>query len=446
MDWASVGSFIAGAICFAAGVLAWTKAPKSTPAAVFLAAMVAVLFAMTTSQLYLLVGPEHADVATIIAKVFMVSALLAIASLWILTLLFPVERVVSFWRPNLAGAIIVVTVIAMIVIGLTTELDYTTPDPPSIDTRTSLIVAATTLSLAALTTASAAYSMTKADRQGKKSALILLAGYWIFMVSSSVWVLQVASVGPFSRISSDVSDISMIIGVAGSGLLFATAIEAGQMTIKRPTSERLVSSSKAKFKLLHRYVYLVEEPKPDFAFKMFSDILKGRCFDCENDESFPCESLDCSTCMLPCPCRECTKYKSRPQGLIVTRQFPKDVRSKYYLQTTPILWLSTVAGPDNMDPAKLSLLTDYLVNFMEKSQNGVIMVDGLEYLITSNDFQRVLRAVDRCTESAMVSSSRLIMTVDPRSFDPKELATLERNREVVRPDATETWRIIPERL
>ncbi|MCU0852397.1 MAG: DUF835 domain-containing protein [Thermoplasmata archaeon] len=209
-------------------------------------------------------------------------------------------------------------------------------------------------------------------------------------------------------------------------------------------SERLVSSTKSKYKLQRRYVYLVEEKKPEFSFQLFADILKGRCFDCEDDDSFTCESLDCSACRLPCPCRMCTKYRTRPHGLIVTRQNPARVRSQYFIQTTPIVWLSSLAGRDNMDPGKLSVLTDQLVGFMEKSENGVILVDGIEYLVTANDFSRVLKAIDKWTEAGMIGSSRLILTIDPRSFDTKDLAMLERNKEVVRPDANETWRIIPE--
>jgi len=188
----------------------------------------------------------------------------------------------------------------------------------------------------------------------------------------------------------------------------------------------------------------VEEPKPTFSMELFSDSLKGRCYDCADDESFTCESLDCGNCNLPCPCKRCEKYKTRTQGMIITRQFPIDVRKKYFLQTTPIIWLSTVSGKDIMDPAKLSLLTDFLIGSMEKTQNGVVLVDGIEYLITSNDFQRVLRAIDRWSETAMASSSRLLISVDPKAFDEKELALLERNREVVRPEASEPWKIIPE--
>lgn len=446
MDWAWVGSVGAGAICFGAGVLARMKAPKYLPASMFLAAMTAILAAMITGPLYPMVDQAYAAVAAVIAKIFVMFVLIAIAVLWHLTMIFPVERPLSLAPMNRLAVFMLSTLALMMIIGSMTVIDYTVPNEPGIDHASAQRILVTSTVLALLTTAFALHSLTKTDARGQKSALIFLSGYWLFMGSGAIWALQIQGIGPLSNAEPEFANVVMTACVAASGLIFGSAIVAGQMSLSAPTQERLVSSSKAKFRLLHRYVYLVEEPKPEFSFKMFSDILKGRCFDCENDESFTCESLDCSACSLPCPCRECTKYKSRPQGLIVTRQFPKDVRGKYYLQTTPIIWLSTVAGADNMDPAKLSLLTDYLVNFMEKSQNGVLVVDGLEYLITSNDFHRVLRAVDRWTETAMVSNSRLIMTVDARSFDPKELAMMERNREVVRPDAAEAWRIIPERI
>lgn len=229
-------------------------------------------------------------------------------------------------------------------------------------------------------------------------------------------------------------------------VFFKVPVFGRKKALKSPTPEKFVSSSKAKYKLLHRHVYLVEEPKTDFSFHLFTDTLKGRCHDCEDDESFPCESLDCGKCGLPCPCKTCTKYKSRAQGLVVTRRFPTEVRSAFYLQTTPIIWVSTVAGKDNMDPAKLNLLTDSLTNFMERSQNGVVLVDGIEYLVTTNDFQRVLRAIDRWTDATMTSNTRVIISIDPRSFDRKELALLERNREVVLPDAKDPWRVVPERF
>lgn len=444
LDWAWMGSVGAGAICLGAGMLAWGKSPNSLPAGMFLASMTTIFMAMITSPLYGIVDQAHAEVGATIAKVSVISTLLAFAFLLDLSLMLPVERKIIFLPPNRLGVIMIAVAAIIILLGSTATLSYSDPASGELSEGTSGMVIMAVAVLALSATGICLYSRSLADRESKRSALIFLVGVWLLAVSGLVWVVAVGDFEPLSNVNGNTAELFVTAGVAVSGLLFGVAIARGQMMVMTPATERSVSGSKAKLRLLHRYAYLVEEAKPNFAFKMFSDILTGRCYDCENDDSFSCESLECSACSLPCPCRQCTKYRSRPQGMIVTRQFPKDVRSKYYFQTTPIIWLSTVAGKDNMDPAKLSLLTDYLVSFMEKSQNGVVIVDGLEYLVTSNDFSRMLRAVDRWTETAMVSNSRLILSIDQRAFDARELAMLERNRETVRPDATEAWKVIPE--
>lgn len=445
LDWAWIGSLGAGAICLGAGMLEWRKAPRSLPAGIFLTAMTTTFIAMATGPLYVFLDQSNAEIGVTIAKISVTSTLLTLTLLWNLCLEFPIARETRFRPPNRIGLAMIGTVGATIILGSTATLDYSNPDNAVLTESTSMMILVISGILISATTAVSLYSITKADREGRRSASIFLIGVWLFVTSDVIWTMSVEGIRPFAQGHSDIAGLSYIIGVAISGLLFGVAIARGQMVIvATPVTERLASSSKAKFNLLHRYVYLVEEQKPDYSFAMFTDILKGRCFDCENDESFPCESLECSTCGLPCPCKQCKRYRSRPQGIIVTRRFPKDVRSKYFIQTTPILWLSTVAGKDNMDPSKLSLLSDYIISFMEKSHNAVVLIDGIEYLVTSNDFSRTLKAIDRWTETAMSTNTRLILSVDKRSFEAKELAILERNREVVKPDAAEKWMIIPE--
>lgn len=446
VDLSWIAPIAGGGICFGAGILAWMKAPRSLPAGVFLAAMTSIILTLISATLYPAVGQDHADIATMIAKMFMMFSLLAMALLWLLTLIFPIEREVSFRPLNLLGFVMVATVALAIALGATARVEYSDLTSPQIGNGTAQLMFEVTFTFGVLTTASLLYSIAKTDANGRKSAEYFLVGFVVGYAAPIIWMLEIGNVGPMAHLDTSTVDMLVAIGFTVSGLLYGAAIATGQMLIKAPTSEKLISSSKAHYRLLHRHVYLVEEPKPDFSFKIFSDILRGRCFDCENDNSFECESIDCTACGLPCPCHDCTKYKSRPQGLIVTRQFAKDIRQKYYLQTTPILWLSTVQGPENMDPAKLALLTDYITDFMERSQNGVVLVDGIEYLVTSNDFQRVQKAIDRWTEAAMMSRCRLIISVDKNAFEVKEMATMERDRETVRPDAEEDWQIFPERI
>jgi len=225
-------------------------------------------------------------------------------------------------------------------------------------------------------------------------------------------------------------DIGIIAPLAIVGYLLMTE----RVDLVQPKREIMTTGAKSAYRLLEGRVYVIEEKKPHFSFTLFSEILRGRCPDCVNDESFLCESLECSKCSLPCPCKECDLYEDRTQGLVVTRKHPGEIRIDYLIQTTPVIWLSSIPGKDNMDPAKLSLLTDMIVNFLEKSGNGVVLVEGVEYLMTANDFPKVLRAVDRWSEAVMVRSARLVISLDPRAFDQKELALIERNREVVDPD------------
>jgi len=446
VDLVWVASVTAGAICFGAGLLGWMKSPRSPAAGLFLLAMSAIFVATATGSLYPLVDASYADAAETMAKTFVVAALLAMTFLWEVTIVFPINRRIAFWPPNRYGFMIVAGIVLACVLGGQAELDYDNPLGPTLTPATAKIFMVYAIAMIALASVSVLLSRLKANDEGRRSSMIFLIGLWVLFASGFVYAIDFTTGHEDAMEFSVLTNASLVAGLSISGLLFAVAIARGQMVMVSPSPEKFISSSKAQYKLLHRRVYLVLEEKPDFSMKMFSDILKSRCFDCLDDESFPCESLDCSSCSLPCPCRTCKKYTTRAQGLIVTRQYPKDVRTRYYIQTTPMLWLSTVAGKDNMDPAKLSLLTDFLVSFMERSQNGVVLVDGLEYLVTSNDFLRVLKSIDRWTETAMASRSRLIMSIDPKAFDPKELALLERNREVVRPDAKETWQIIPERI
>jgi hypothetical protein len=430
-----LASVAAGAICLGAGILGWMKNPRSKVATIFMLAMVFAFITMAIGTLFRFVDRDDQGTADLVAKVFLTSYILAQMFLWEMAIVFPVDRDVRLAPPNLAGTVMIIAAVAMTALGTLGGVEYDEAGAPSLSTTTLKIMFGASGFMIVFAAILVLSSKAGAIEQQRRSGVRYLVGLWVFAIGGIPYAIHGLtdwSIG----ILHDFVRISFVMGAAVSGIIFAYSIAKGELVMFTPPRvEAMVSSSKASYRLLHRHVYLVEEEKPDFSFKMFADILKGRCFDCENDDSFPCESIECSTCRLPCPCRTCTKYKSRAQGLVVTRQYPHEVRSKFFIQTTPILWLSTVAGKENMDPAKMSLLTDNLINFMEKSHNGVVLVDGIEYLVTSNDFPKVAKSLDRWTETAMTSDCRLVITVDPRAFSDRELALLEKNKTVVRPSA-----------
>lgn len=155
-----------------------------------------------------------------------------------------------------------------------------------------------------------------------------------------------------------------------------------------------------KYDLRSGRAYVVEEAPPHISFDAFVNLVSSN-----GDDA------------------------SRPAGLVVTRQHPDMVREKYGLENTPIFWLATRAGEKVLSPTNLGILTHMLVKFTEDTPSGVILLDGIEYLVSNNDFTKVLRMIDQVNDHILQSGCRMVIPVDPRAFDKKQLALLERNME-----------------
>jgi two-component system cell cycle response regulator len=119
------------------------------------------------------------------------------------------------------------------------------------------------------------------------------------------------------------------------------------------------------------------------------------------------------------------------QGLCVTRQHPETIRKEWGLDKTPIIWLSNQLGKVYVNPTNIGILSDTIIRFVEKSGDSIVLVDGIEFLMVNNDFSKVLRMIHHITEAVMEYKSRLLISVDPRALDTREMALLERNMEII---------------
>lgn len=122
-------------------------------------------------------------------------------------------------------------------------------------------------------------------------------------------------------------------------------------------------------------------------------------------------------------------------GLAISRQHPEIIRKKYGLEKTPIYWLATRAGEGVIAPTNLSIMTNTIIQFIRENDSSIVLLDGVEYLVTNNDFTKVLRSIDQINDHIVQSHAVMIMPVDPRAFDQKELALLERNMEKIAGDS-----------
>ena len=143
--------------------------------------------------------------------------------------------------------------------------------------------------------------------------------------------------------------------------------------------------------------YLVEERKSEHTFGMFADMLRY---------GFP--------------------------GLCISTTYPADLKEKYKLgEKATSLWLSKIERDYAISPWNLGLLRDRISAFVKRSKGGVVLLDGLEYLVTTNGFDLTLKFLHDVRESIVVNRARLLIPVTPRAFEAKELELLERYMEPI---------------
>ena len=119
------------------------------------------------------------------------------------------------------------------------------------------------------------------------------------------------------------------------------------------------------------------------------------------------------------------------EGLCITRTFPKRVREKHELEGAKILWLSRWGDEDSILPTNLGAVLRHAKEFIEKNKNSVILLDGLEYLIVHNDFQKVLKLVHALNELAAINDARLLIPLNPFTLDEDRVALLKRDFKVL---------------
>lgn len=120
--------------------------------------------------------------------------------------------------------------------------------------------------------------------------------------------------------------------------------------------------------------------------------------------------------------------KQGKPGLCITRKNPEKIRLMYGLPKTPLVWLTRNknTGQQTLDPSELFKLHPTIHDFLNKVSDGIILVDGLEYLLLDNDPMSVIKLMEQTNDTVMASDSRLIVQLDPDTLDRKDFHLLKR--------------------
>ncbi len=155
----------------------------------------------------------------------------------------------------------------------------------------------------------------------------------------------------------------------------------------------------APVQLIPGWSYVVKEDRPERSFSMFSSLLaKGA------------------------------------RGLCISRTHPDILKQKYGF-SAEALWLTktetaqgsgNVKGTEYVSPNNLAHLASAIRDFLAKGENGAVIIEGLEYLTTQNDFKSVLRFVQLINEQVVLDKGFLLVPVDEGTMEAKDFSLIER--------------------
>ncbi|MCK5292197.1 MAG: DUF835 domain-containing protein [Thermoplasmata archaeon] len=117
-------------------------------------------------------------------------------------------------------------------------------------------------------------------------------------------------------------------------------------------------------------------------------------------------------------------------GLCISTTFPEKLRKEFDIGESDMFWLSdTVSDPSvkTIDPKRLDFeMMRAVSNFFKEIPRGVLMIDGIEFLVVENGFDRVLRFVKKINDLASVSDATIFVPLTPSSLGRDEFAMLRK--------------------
>ena len=112
-------------------------------------------------------------------------------------------------------------------------------------------------------------------------------------------------------------------------------------------------------------------------------------------------------------------------GLCITKIPPEQVRDEFSLSKTPIFWLSELDLPNTLHPTDIETLSFYAKSFYDNAREGVLLLQGLEYLVEKNGLATVLKLLKQLKGFATKRNGMLIVSILKDSLDQDTLTQLK---------------------
>jgi hypothetical protein len=173
-------------------------------------------------------------------------------------------------------------------------------------------------------------------------------------------------------------------------IFFALAIAKHKlMVMPKLVHEIDISAEPIDYELESGYTYIIPEKEPKLGFQLFAKSLK-----------------------------------EGAHGICITMRDPRNIRRKYGLKKTPIIWITDKEISEfTVKPDEITYISEILKPFFERSEDSVIFLiddktitSGLNY----EDHSEVLKLSKNFFDGVVKSNSKFIISVAPGSISPKK--------------------------
>ncbi|MBC7107396.1 MAG: DUF835 domain-containing protein [Methanomassiliicoccales archaeon] len=397
----SLISPLTGIIAFILGLYVAFKNPFLQASRIFTSIMSLFLIAGFLDFTFMNISSEEGARA-IVRIIFFVIVLIYGGFLY-LSYFLPSERESIWVSKHKVGFLIILLIAASIPALLVDELMMTSvgwsvPDSPAIY---ALEIILASYALATLLVLVRAYWMTNI-RNTRIQCILMGMG----IISPLLWAL-ILSIIEFLHVQS----ISLLSpGFLIAALLFMFAVIKQKLFIVMPVEERGSIAKKGQTepggtipRLYPGQCLLIESKDREIAYSIFlGQIVKG--------------------------CK----------GFLITRTYPDVIKGKYGIVDTPIIWLANQPGPDRVDPTNLSIMQHLIGEFLRRGEDAIVMIDGIEYIISNNPIDRVLKSLFAIKDDVIIMKSILIVPLDPDVLEERHLSILEKEFERMRMEGAGT--------
>ncbi|MBN1110421.1 MAG: DUF835 domain-containing protein [Methanomassiliicoccales archaeon] len=121
-------------------------------------------------------------------------------------------------------------------------------------------------------------------------------------------------------------------------------------------------------------------------------------------------------------------------GMVLSREYPEKVQKTHDIEGA-LLWLSYERGKRfAREPTDIPMIYSEIKNFLEANSRAVVLLSGLEYLISQNTFMKVLKLLQLLNDRVTMTGSLLIIPVVAEALNPQDIRMLERELKVLEVD------------